>query len=112
MQGAGLIVLPEMVVGCGIEQTQRLQIAESFGTGPIQERFSKIAKRLGVWLVAGSIPLKANEPTKVRSTHLVYNDKGNVAARYDKIHLFDAQVQNGAEPYLESACVEPGDSIA
>jgi predicted amidohydrolase len=111
LQDAGLVVLPEMVIGCGIEQTLRLQIAEPFGDGPIQARFSQIANTLNVWLVVGSIPLKANDPRKIRSACLVYDNKGSLVARYDKIHLFDANVRNGAECYIESACVEPGDTI-
>jgi predicted amidohydrolase len=110
-QEAKLAVLPEMTIGCGISQTQRLQLAEHYGNGPIQDYLANLAATQKIWLVVGSIPLKADHPAKVRSACLVYNAEGTVVARYDKIHLFDARVNQGSEIYKESDLVEAGDSL-
>jgi len=110
-QGAGLVVLPEMVIGCGLTQAQLSSLAEPFGQGPIQQRFSALAKRYKIWLVVGSIPLKAICPEKIRSACLVYDDQGNSIARYDKIHLFDVTLGKDSEVYRESDHVEAGDAF-
>ena len=62
--------------------------------GPIQEFLSRTAKRLGIWLVGGTVPLVSSRPDKVRNSCLVYDDEGKQVARYDKIHLFGLELGN------------------
>ena len=57
-------------------------------------------------MVAGTIPLESKQADKVRNTSLVFNQLGEIVARYDKIHLFG--VKQGAEEYQESNTIEPG----
>lgn len=49
---------------------------------------SGLAKSLGIWIAAGTMPLKTDDPHRVTNTMLVYDAFGQEAARYDKIHLF------------------------
>jgi deaminated glutathione amidase len=107
-QGAKLIVLPENFALMGLHETDKLNIAESEGTGPIQDFLAKTAERFKVWLVGGTIPLRGAEG-KVRASCLVFDDKGQRAGRYDKIHLFDVSVPGTEESYQESATIEPGE---
>lgn len=107
-RGARLVVLPENFALMAIPDAVRLAAAEAEGHGPIQDFLARTAREHGVWLVGGTIPLRANDPAKVRSACLLYDPSGERAARYDKIHLFDVQLGNG-ERYYESNAFEAGD---
>lgn len=107
-QGAKLIVLPENFALMGLEETDKLAIAETEGTGAIQDFMAKTAERHKVWLVGGTMPIKAASG-RVRAACLVFNDKGHRVGRYDKIHLFDVSVPGTDESYQESATIEPGE---
>ena len=105
--GAGLVVLPENFALMPMKDADRLEIVEEYGDGPIQKFLSLQAREHGIWLVGGTVPLKADDKHKVRPACLVYNDKGEVVGRYDKMHLFDVILENG-EKYNESFSQEPG----
>jgi len=107
--GARLVVLPENFAIMAQQDADRLAAAEHDGQGPIQEFLAAQARTHGVWLVGGTIPLKASDPNRVRAACLLLNDLGERVARYDKIHLFDVNLDNG-ELYNESASIEPGDT--
>jgi deaminated glutathione amidase len=108
-QGAKLVALPEYFPVMGIKETDKVAVCEAVGKGPIQRFLANQAKKHKVWLVGGSIPLEASVPHKVRNSCLVYDDKGKVVARYDKIHLFNLDLGN--EHYHEQETIEPGKSI-
>lgn len=103
---AQLVVLPENFSQMGRNETDKLLIAEVFGQGPIQDKISQLAKKLGLWVIAGTMPLKG-AGSRVRASCLVYDEQGVCAARYDKIHLFDVSVSSN-ESYQESATIERG----
>lgn len=106
--GAKLVVLPENFAIIGMNESDKVKVKEEEGSGPIQEALAQMADKHGVWLVGGTIPLNANLDDKVRSACLLYDDKGQQVARYDKIHLFDVSLMDGAERYTESMTIEPG----
>lgn len=105
--GARLVVLPENFVQMSRE-SDKLDIRETLGDGPIQTFLSNQAARHGIWLVGGTIPLSADDPNRVRASCLLYDDQGRLAARYDKMHLFDVEIVESHESYRESATIEPG----
>ncbi len=105
-QGARLVALPEYFPIMGMSDGDKVALCETDGNGPIQSFLADAARRHGVWLVAGSLPLVAKDPGKVLNSCLAYNPAGQRVARYDKIHLFG--FQKGAECYNESATIEPG----
>ncbi len=107
--GAKLVVLPENFAIMPMKESERLAATETEGHGTIQAFLATQARKFGVWLVGGTLPLKATQPDRVRAACLLYNDRGQQVARYDKIHLFDVRLENG-EQYNESASFEPGDS--
>jgi nitrilase len=109
--GAALVVLPENFAFMGKEDKELLAIKENDGEGPLQEFLSQVSKRYGVWIVGGTIPLAANDSEKVRSVSLVFNSEGERVARYDKIHLFDVQLVETDETYIESKTIEPGEQV-
>jgi nitrilase len=107
--GAGLIVLPENFAFMGEHDRQMCTLRERQGDGPLQNFISQMARRLGVWLVGGTIPMEAADGAKVRATSLVFDDQGLMVSRYDKIHLFDVRLVESDERYQESNTIEPGD---
>jgi nitrilase len=107
--GAGLVVLPENFAFMGKTEEDKIALRERDGEGPLQEFLSGLARRLGIWVVGGTIPMEAIDVTKVRAACLVYNDQGERVARYDKIHLFDVHLIETDEHYEESETIEAGD---
>jgi nitrilase len=108
-QGAGLVALPEYFAIMGMKDTDKVAVRERPGEGPIQDFLARTARKYGVWLVGGTIPLWDEAPGKVRNTCLVFDDHGAPVARYDKIHLFGFEM--GAERYQESQTITPGREV-
>ncbi|OGB35081.1 MAG: acyltransferase [Burkholderiales bacterium RIFCSPLOWO2_12_FULL_61_40] len=106
--GAELAVLPEYFCLIGMHDSDKLAFQEAYGQGPVQQFLADAARSLGLWLVAGTLPLRANQPDRVFNSTLVYNPQGLCVARYDKIHLF--RFDNGLESYDESRVLERGDT--
>jgi predicted amidohydrolase len=107
--GARLVALPEYFAIMGMKETDKVALREKPGNGPIQSFLAETAKKHGIWLVGGSVPLESEIPNKVRNTCLVYDKAGNQVARYDKIHLFS--FSSGAENYAEERTIEPGGQV-
>lgn len=107
--GAKLIVLPENFAFMGQKETDKLTVAEHHGHGMIQDTIRQLATRYGLWVIAGTIPLKSKRD-RVNASCLVYDDKGVEVGRYDKIHLFDARVSEH-EAHQESLTIERGDRL-
>ena len=105
-QGAKLVALPEYFCILGMRDTDKVAAKEKDGAGPIQEFLSGAAKRHGIWLVGGSVPLESSDSRKVRNSCLIYDADGRRVARYDKIHLFGLEL--GAERFDEGRTIEPG----
>jgi nitrilase len=106
--GAGLVVLPENFAFMGEHDREMVTLSEEAYDGPLQNFLSQMAKRYAIWLVGGTIPLRASRGGKVRAACLVFDDQGNQVARYDKIHLFDVHLVETDERYVESSTIEPG----
>jgi len=104
--GAELVGLPEYFCLIGQQDTDKLAIAEDEGQGPLQDALRDAARRHGVWLAGGTLPLRGNQPGRVRNSTLVWNPQGEQVARYDKVHLF--AYDNGRERYDESRVLEAG----
>ena len=108
-KGAELIALPENVAFMGLHETDKLNIAEDYGHGEIQQTLSQLAKEYGIWVIAGTIFIRCSA-NRVRASCLVYDNKGACVARYDKIHLFDVRVSD-SEAHEESLTIERGDQL-
>ncbi|HEY6280403.1 MAG TPA: carbon-nitrogen hydrolase family protein [Burkholderiales bacterium] len=108
-QGAKLVALPEYFAIMGMRDRDKVAVREAEGKGPIQQFLSDAAKKHKIWLVGGSVPLVASVPGKVRNSCLLYDDKGELAARYDKIHLFGLDLGN--EHFHEETTIEPGGEV-
>ncbi|MGF1612618.1 MAG: carbon-nitrogen hydrolase family protein [Gammaproteobacteria bacterium] len=109
--GARLVVLPENFAYLGNEAEPAPVVSERYQAGPIQQFLAQAAKHHGIWIVGGTIPLQADDKGKVYAACLLYDDQGQVVARYDKIHLFDVSVGDPPRSYRESLSVEPGRQV-
>ena len=106
-EGAELVVLPEYFCLMGRNDRDKLGVAEHPGSGPIQQMLAQAAKAHGVWLVGGTLPMAIEgNVERVTNTNLVYSPRGELAARYDKMHLF--RYDNGTEQYDEGRVLAAG----
>jgi nitrilase len=110
-RGARVALLPENFSLMPLKQADRRAHAEVDGAGPVQEFLARTASRLGLWVIAGSLPIRISSGERNAQACLVYNAQGERVARYDKIHLFDVDLQDRAESYRESAHMAPGDAV-
>jgi len=109
--GANLIVLPENFSHMGMQEEDKLALAESPAGGPVQMFLSEQARKNRTWIVAGTIPLKSDDSTRVYAACLIFNDEGEVVSRYDKYHLFDVELTATQEHYLESQTIKAGNEL-
>lgn len=107
-RGARFVVLPENFSFMGHSDTERLAVAEAEGDGPAQAFLRAQARRHGIWLVGGTLPLKVPDDQRAAASCLVADPDGEIVARYDKIHLFDVVLPESGESYRESAGIAPG----
>ncbi|MES2759388.1 MAG: carbon-nitrogen hydrolase family protein [Pseudomonadota bacterium] len=107
--GATLVSLPEYWPIMGMSDTDKVGHAEQPGQGPIQQFMAGAAREHGIWLIGGTLPLVSNDATRVMNTTLVYNPQGQLAGRYDKMHLFG--FERGDESYDEARTIVPGAAV-
>src|SRR6185295_15187325 len=106
--GASLAALPENFAFMGQDSGDKRAVAEPDGAGRIQNFLADTARRLKIWIVGGTVPLRQDADGRVAAACLVYKSDGQRAARYDKIHLFDVDVPGSTESHRESAHTVPG----
>jgi len=105
-RGANLVALPEYFCFMGHGDREKVAIREREGHGPVQEFLATQARRHGIHLAGGTLPLECPDPGRVYNTAFVYGPDGRALARYDKIHLFN--FSRGAESYDEAQSIRPG----
>lgn len=69
--------------------------------------FRELARKLGIHVHVGSLAIKVS-PDKAANRGFLIDPKGDIAARYDKIHMFDVDLANG-ESYRESRSYRAGE---
>ncbi len=111
--GCQLAVLPENFALMPERGKDKARYAEHPGEGPLQEFLAEAARRNGLWIVAGSMPLvsPAIAEGRVYGACPVYDANGQPQALYRKIHLFDVDLVDKHESYRESNSMYPGDEV-
>jgi predicted amidohydrolase len=104
--GARLVGLPENFSFMGREE-ERIATAEPID-GPTIAALQEVARARRIFVLAGSIAEKVEQPGRTANTSVLVADDGAVVAAYRKIHLFDVSIPDGAR-YAESETVVPGD---
>ncbi len=110
-QGAQLAALPENFALMGLSEQDKFAIAENDGDGPMQTWLANTARELGLWIVAGTLPINIPDEPRVAAACLIVNAHGERVARYDKIHLFDVDVDDATGSYRESSTIAPGQHV-
>jgi predicted amidohydrolase len=105
-QGAHFIATPENTTLMAPDGGAKLEKCFVEDDDPALPRFRALAEELGVWLLIGSLAIKVSEKKTANRSFLI-DPKGRIAARYDKIFLFDVDLPSG-ETYRESNTVAGG----
>lgn len=104
------MVLPECCLLFGGHESQQLAHAGSDQSSALKEALANLARTYGVYLVAGTIPILADDG-RVYSRSYLFDDQGDTLGHYDKLHLFDVDVADGTGQYRESDTFCPGERI-
>jgi predicted amidohydrolase len=129
--GAQLIGLPENFAYLGSDRDHRASLAEAIPdseaagptstSGPILTAMRQVAQETRAWLLLGGFPERGSsagsdargegQPVpRIRNTSILLSPRGDVAAVYRKIHLFDVDVPGGMR-FRESETIEPGQDV-
>jgi len=105
--GAQLIALPEYVAL--LDGSGRVMRENSFAEElhPALRGFCELALETAAWLLVGSLTVKTDSERMANRSYLLAPD-GSIAARYDKIHMFDVTLPSG-KVIRESSAYQPGD---
>jgi deaminated glutathione amidase len=107
--GAELVLTPEVsnLLSASRSHQQATLVPEA--EDPMLARLGAVAAELGLWLLIGSLALRTDDPDgRLANRSLLIGPDGGIRARYDKIHMFDVDL-DGGESYRESAAFRPGD---
>ena len=109
--GADMLFTPEMVGCLDRDRKRAAGTLTDEAHDPVLAAAREAAARAGIWVHIGSLGL-AGERDDGRWTNrsFVIDDRGEIRARYDKIHLFDVDLPNGVS-WRESAVYAPGDTV-
>lgn len=103
--GAALVLMPENVTMMTFGDANIRANARTMDDHPAIPTFQALAKELGIWLHGGTLAIDLGD--KIANRALVYSPEGEVVATYDKIHMFDVDLEGG-ESYRESATFAGG----
>jgi predicted amidohydrolase len=109
-RGADFVITPENTAMMEPKRPLILEKARPEAEHPAIPAFGALAAELGVWLLIGSIAVKL-DAEHCANRSILFDPKGRIAQRYDKIHMFDVDLKGG-ESYRESATFRPGGRAA
>lgn len=108
-QGAGFVLTPEVTNCLSSSRAQQNAVLQHEADDITLAAIQAAAQALGIWVSIGSLALKTDDPDgRFANRSFMISPDGQIAARYDKIHMFDVQVSE-TESYRESAGYRPGD---
>ncbi|MDK1023290.1 MAG: carbon-nitrogen hydrolase family protein [Gammaproteobacteria bacterium] len=116
-EGAKMVFLPENFAALANPDVFQIALRESSAEGPIRSFLAAQARTNEVWIVAGTVPVSTRPDgfsvpdERVRAASLVYDQSGIEVARYDKIHMFDVNVNDNQKHYMESQDFEAGTEL-
>lgn len=113
--GATMLFTPEM---CGLIDRDRARAAPHIvpaSQNPVLAAAQNVAAEQGIWVVLGSLAIKVEGEERAANRTFVIDAKGQIAAQYDKIHMFDVDLAAkngvGGETWRESRAYRPGDQV-
>jgi predicted amidohydrolase len=107
--GARFVLTPEMTNGLSSSRARQRAVFRHEEADPTLAALRDEAARAGVWLLIGSLGLLTDDADgRFANRSVLVGPDGGIAARYDKIHMFDVNVTE-TEVYRESQAYRPGD---
>lgn len=106
-QGADFVGTPENTTQIENDKRRMLASAHPEASHPAIPAFAEAAAKHGIWLLIGSLTIKLSD-SLCANRSILFTPSGEIAARYDKIHMFDVQIPDG-QSYRESATFRPGE---
>lgn len=107
--GAAMLFTPEMALLLDRDRARAAHAVDGGAVAAAVQRLQDAAARLGLWLHIGSAPVAdPASPQRWRNRSFLIAPGGQIAATYDKLHLFDVQLASG-EHWRESSGYAPGD---
>ena len=107
-QGSELLCFPEVVNVVQRNSNEARRQAKTQSEDPFLQQCCELARQTGVWVHVGSLVLREPERHKLLNRSLIINGNGDIVAHYDKIHLFDVELNDGSR-YCESNHFAAGD---
>jgi predicted amidohydrolase len=105
--GAQLVCLPEYATCYGTRRGRLVLGAEDEEEHTGLLALKNMARERAIWMLIGSVAIKSDDGMISNRSYLI-DDAGSIVARYDKLHLFDVDLEGG-ESYRESDLVRPGE---
>ena len=105
--GADYVLTPEMTNIMEVKRERLMATIVEEERDPALAALRKVAREHGIYVHIGSLAIRVS-PDKAANRAFVIDRKGDVVARYDKIHMFDVDLANG-ESYRESRNYRPGE---
>lgn len=108
-EGADLVLTPEVTNCVSLDRGHQAKVLKTQEEDATLAGLREDAARLGVWVLIGSLALRAEAPeTRFVNRSFLIGPDGQIVAQYDKMHMFDVQVTE-TETYRESSGYAPGD---
>ena len=107
-QGAEVVITPEVTNCVSISRAHQMDVLRAEEDDQTLRAIRALAKKQQIWVILGSIAVKTSDPDgRFANRQFVINPAGDIAARYDKMHMFDVSLSE-TESYRESAGYRPG----
>lgn len=108
-QGAAMLFTPEMSGLLDRKRERALEHIVAEADDRVLAEMRDVAARHGVWIAIGSLAIRRDDG-KWANRAFVIDGAGEIAARYDKIHMFDVDLATG-ESWRESNAYEAGERV-
>lgn len=117
VEGDHIVVLPECCLFFGGKDAEQLALAQATSHKTLRENklvksLAALAQKYQVILVAGSIPILTKSGEQFTNSCCVFSASGKQIGRYDKLHLFDVEVDDSEKSYLESRYTQAGKEVS
>lgn len=107
-EGAQLVLTPEATNILSPDRKRQEAVLHVQAKDPTLSALRSEARAAGIWLLIGSLALKSGDGDRFVNRSILIDPEGEVAASYDKLHMFDVTISE-TEQYRESAAYRPGD---